>query len=770
MHETSDRPESDCRSSCRLALHYNATMFPKKEVLWFLLINLLLSTLIYNDAMWGKSLLAPLDIGPAAFSQYGFMDPASDGVPDNHHIIDQFTYDLPLQHTIYEAYHSGEIPWWDPYTFGGRPLLADAHINGTDPIRMLCYSVLPFELAYNWNLILRGIITGLGMFLLLRHFKIDYKISIILSLTYQFSGWFTVYFGHPWIQGSFVYFPYLWIAWTKAIEGDLRPQTGLAAILCAMVFYAGNLQSHTYLPVFALSFLATFAIRDRKRFLKACAITVLSGIIGALIAFPVLYNQIEFYLISVRPLRPGNPWYQQLLATPLSFAAIYPWMFGTFRTLDVARLCNLPGIAFQWFCGIGPLVLACWGAWTLRKKTGPIGHAIFQATFLVVCYLIIVSTPLNSLLYQRCVPLAGMGIIVLAAFTIQALLDHKIAANPKLVKMLLLTIVTISTTTSALAWWAYPLFKERIQEKVDLADKSNSALVSIPKLRQLQVENFSRETSLTNPECAFTVLASLALALALMTGKRKNMQNRMIAALALSAIPVILFHTRFRPHQPIELWNRLLAGGPAQNMARNQLSGGLRLDESTTNVKDEIFPLAFAALYHVHCVQGYSALQPPCLYVSTSPPDSFQKDWRSDFDSKSRPDVSAPLNEISGTHPSRFRSSQTGLALPIKPIRESQNRLILDTSAISGTDSFIRTDTWYPGWSAKKQNSPLTVSKYNPCMISVQGLSVVAGGITEMDYTPRSLTAAIPIMSAGMLLCGYLLSIALFRPKSKVST
>jgi hypothetical protein len=77
------------------------------------------------------------------------------------------------------------------------PLLADAHVNGTDPFRILCYFSLPFVPAYNWNLILKSILTGLRMFMLLRHLQFARSISVPLGLTYQFAGCFAFFFGHP---------------------------------------------------------------------------------------------------------------------------------------------------------------------------------------------------------------------------------------------------------------------------------------------------------------------------------------------------------------------------------------------------------------------------------------------------------------------------------------------------------------------------------------------------------------------------------------------
>ena len=137
-------------------------------VLWFLMAQIALGWFVFRDGLWMKSLLAPLDIAPAFFPKYRFLDPGSSGIPANHWIIDQLTYDLPLQTTIYKAVRAGEIPWWDPYTWCGRPFLTDAAASGTDPIRLLAYELLPFATAYNWTRLVHFLLTGLGMMLLLQ--------------------------------------------------------------------------------------------------------------------------------------------------------------------------------------------------------------------------------------------------------------------------------------------------------------------------------------------------------------------------------------------------------------------------------------------------------------------------------------------------------------------------------------------------------------------------------------------------------------------------
>ena len=107
-----------------------------RDISFFLIASFALAFLVFGDALWGRAILAPVDIAPALWEKFRFVDPASNGVPQNQHVVDQLSYDLPLQSLMHEAWRRGEVPWWNPYSYGGRPLLADAHCNGAVPLRV----------------------------------------------------------------------------------------------------------------------------------------------------------------------------------------------------------------------------------------------------------------------------------------------------------------------------------------------------------------------------------------------------------------------------------------------------------------------------------------------------------------------------------------------------------------------------------------------------------------------------------------------------------
>jgi hypothetical protein len=672
----------------------NASSLKIPEAILFVLVSLALSVGVYRESLWGNALLAPLDLGPAFFQNYRFMDPEAKQVPENHYIVDQFTYDLPLQKTIYDSYRAGEVPWWDPYTYGGRPLLADAHVNGTDPIRLICYAFLPFEWAYNWNIVLRGIITGLGMFLLLRYFQIDALASIILALTYQFGGWFTMYFGHPWIQASFMYYPFLWLVWLKGIQVNVGRHDALAGILCALVFWSGNLQSHAYLPLFAACFLSGLLCKNRNQWWRGFQMAALSGIIGALLAFPVLANQAEFFLLSARSIEPNSHRWVNPFAIPTSVCSIHPWILGTFKTLDAGKMLGSAGNAFFLFCGGTISILALLGGWTLRRTKGVMGTAVAQSFLIVSLYLVVISTPLTTILYPRLAGMPGMAIILLGGLgwkhwaTLGELLPRRAARRCLAVFCASLVFGTVVILA------VFPKIQPKIELKLSERGGGGTSGLATAALRQAQITRLPTEVTLLNPEALVGFTAVTLLLAGLSFPQSRHQKKLMLGALIFGAIATISFHHRFRPKHDIALWNRLKEGGILQKEAIAALRGGLRLNESATASAKQIFPYAMAAMYRVHVVHGYSALQPRSIANCRESENSIGFEATADLAFTSADTLHKPANFSS----SRFCGLPSGKSIPTSILAESQNSLSVSVAPDQEDKKIVRTDTFYPGW------------------------------------------------------------------------
>lgn len=728
-----------------------------KDIALFILFSLLVSFGVFREAMWGAKILAPLDILPNAFCHYQFMDPAANGIPANHHIIDQVMYDLPLQHVIYDNVRKGIIPWWDPYTYGGRPLLADAHINGTDPVRLLSYLTLPFELAYNWNLIIKSILTGLGMFLLLRSLGFSNGTASIFALTYQFAGCFAIFFGHPWIQGSFLYYPYLWLIWDRGMTKQFGLHAAGGSLLAAFVFYSGNLQSHVYLPLFAGAFFAGVLLARSGGYLRAFLLVSVSGFIGLLLAAPVLSNQIEFYLLSSRAIMQKAWAPIELLVGPLSLTMVFPWALGTFRTIDLSKIVNSGSLGFCVFIGTSGAMLAAIAAAHLAFNYRHVTKSKGTAFLLVAGYFLIISTPLVRILYTRSSPLAVMGLIVLAATGFQVVLKLLTPATKNLGNCLI-AVMAIGVVCLQLALSFYPRFEPAIRQIfLDRVEVKLSSLSS-QSLRLFQVSSFPHEVGVTNPEVALAVLSCLALGLALLRLDYSRRKRLLYISAGLGLLSVILFYSRFIPAHSVSLWNRLQTGGPAQRAAiAASAPHRSRILEESRTLQSMVFPNALPALYRVHTVHGYSALQPKSIFYYPANAPAIPKAWIADL-SVNEQGLIQPRNNVHSDL-SRFQwETESGRQISI--IDEDLNSLSLSITP-GQTGNLIRTDTFYPGWSVVFGILPTkSLQILDPCF-SIVTIDASANPVeAQFIYRPRFLNVSLLLAAIGLLAtCSLLLSV-----------
>jgi hypothetical protein len=718
----------------------------------YLVASAALALALFRGALWGERLLAPLDIAPALLAKYRWLAPEHSGVPANHYTIDQLTYDLPLQRTIYAAYRAGEVPWWDPYTFGGRPLLADAHINGTDPVRLLCYLTLPFEPAYNWTLILHWWLGGLGLFVLLRRWRFGVATSVGLALAGQCAGYQAIFFGHPWNAGAFLFYPWLWLAWDAWLAERRWWAWPLGGLAVAGVFYAGNIQSHAYVVVFALAFLVGQGGLSWREWRRTLPVVAGCGVLGACLAAPVLAAQIEFYRLSVRPVPlPLNP--VSWLSGLASLTAFHPWALGTFRSLDLSKVFGQYALGFVVFIGSAAVALAALGA--ARGRRVALRPAIWRvAVGLGLAYLAILSTPLQAALYTRSAGLAVLGLIVLAGLGLEFLRRETAPLRAWGWSLAALALAT-TLALNLMAFVIYPRLLPRVRDAVLREAATRSALTAAPALREFQVNNLPREISVRNPETALATAGLLAVAALCLRPDWRRRPGVWPVLLALNLAPGALFYARFIANQPIAGWRHLEAGGPEQRRVATTLDDDLaRLREVAPGVYDQVFPNCLGHLQRVRVLHGYSALVPRCF---ANLPESEQAAWadRVADATYTTPDpglaggrfetnrVAAPASfQWRGGTPRAFRAELVSL---------NEQRVTLEPGP-AGT--LLWTDTAYPGWRATLDNQPVELRRVEPCFSAIEIPAGAQPAVLRLRYQPTGLGAATALALSGVALLG----------------
>ena len=716
----------------------------------FLVLSLALVALVFGSALTGRSLLAPLDLGADFYTHYHWLDPQADHIPQNHYVVDVFDHELPRQYTVYQALRRGEFPWWDPYTDYGRPLVAEAHIGATDPLRMALYYVLPFPLAYNWSKVLSSLLLGLGAYLLLRSLGFAGWISVGCALAYQFASNHFLFQTPLCVTSTFAYYGLLWWAWARLSAGFSWGHFTAAALLCACAVMAGNQQTHAYLAIFTLCFLAGYGFKRRESWKRLLLSVGGSGLVGCLIALPVLVAQIELFMLMVRSPGLGASKLSWLagFGPPLAF---FPWLAGTFRTLDAARLTGFNSLGFSLYIGTVALALAGGGAALYATRRAASG-ALRTALLLVLAYGLICWPPLLNFLYTRCSDLAVLGLTVSSAYGLQALAGESLGRRARqLIGGLCLLSLGGFLAANALAFLVLPRVEARLERYVADRDRNNPALPSVPEFRRFQVANLGREISLRNPETVAAVLGALGLLLVLRSRRETGGRFQVVlmqGLMAVNLIPLLLFAHRFMVRSPVEEWHRLLQADSLQARLAAELGSQFRIQDSGGRF-ERLYPGALPELFRVHSTQGYTSF--PLPRIDQECKKLGLKLANSDLDEDGA--VTTPGSQAPVLHPppsgtSRFQW-ETGLGRSVSVVEESLNRVTVRVAA-GPPGRLVRTDRYYPGWQLE-QPQGLTSRLLGKSLLAVD---VPAGRVTlTFAYVPRLLGLTLPLSLTALAGC-----------------
>jgi hypothetical protein len=720
----------------------------KREALWFFLISLALCLSIFWPSTIGRKMLVPLDIPPNLFSKYKFMDPQATGVPANHYVIDQVFGELPRNFIVYEAWHRGEMPWWDPYTDAGKPLAPESNvINVSDPWKVILYFTLPFELAYNWSRIIPFLVSGLGAFLLLRRFKFGFTVALWGGLLYQFFGGNAIMFSGPTIQACCAYLPFLWLMWDKAMVENRLKWFALSSLVAAVMFLSGNLQSHSFLFLFATAFVLGYGWGHPSKWRLLLGGTAICLILGLGMASPFILSQIELFRLSVRKisasLSPMDP-----LCGVLSLSTVFPWALGTFRTLDISKITAQYALGFWPFIGSSACLIALFGigfrlkagTWeSFRKRT---------ALALVLGYFVICSTPLVRIFYTRIAWLAVMGAIVLFAFGFERL---RTLENPcrRWGWSIMALGLSIALVLNVAGFLIFPRYQSKLESYVLKKQDTNVSLDQATQLRKFQVANLPREITFLNIEPLLSFVSMLGLAVCLIRPPTRNRKFSMAAIMVLSTIPLLLFVHRYIPQQPTSLWQSLREGGPEQHRALDALTNGLRLREVSAGIHEWVFPGAFAQLYGVHSLQGHTSLSPTNASMVLLPdgqPDPMYHDVT--YTSPERGLERGQLQVRTEGPPARFHwAAASDRKVAIR--NETLDTITLDFGP-GAAGELIRTDTYYPGWQVAPGTPGVTMVVEPPFSAR---LHIPEGPCqVKLMFEPRFWRLGIMIAAASLLL------------------
>ena len=305
-------------------------------------------------------------------------------------------YFYPYRDFAAAALRSGELPFWNPYSFMGVPFLANPQAAVLYPLHWPL-SWLPVTTQVYWSAALHTWLLGLGGYALLRVWGQGRGAALVTGLALAGSGFYGGLIGHLNQMNAAAWLPWAWAVLIWGTQtGEWRRAAraaALFALLTALMLLAGHTQT-VYINLFGLGVwtllpLGAWAARrlprlrlPRGRVLplaQTLAQTVTQTVtqtawlwaiygvgvgLAVLIAAPQLLPTLE---LSSRGLRQGGLSYAEASSFSLKPLHLLWTLLPSYGLADLSVVFATLGYTeFVAYVGSLGLLLAAWGAWRSR--------------------------------------------------------------------------------------------------------------------------------------------------------------------------------------------------------------------------------------------------------------------------------------------------------------------------------------------------------------------------------------------------------------------
>jgi hypothetical protein len=206
---------------------------------------------------------------------------------------DGWVQNYPLRTLLGQMLARGEFPLWNPYIFGGMPLLATVYPGAAYPPNWL-FALLPPGIAMNFVVITTYHIALIGSYRLGRAFGWQRNASLCLAITFSFSAFMLTHLGHTSRIAAAAWLPWVILAIEKLAHQVTSRQvtlrqvtlrqvtlhwTTLGALAVGLQMLAGEPQMWMHTILLATAYVTwKFSYSRQRRLLLAYAAMLLGGV------------------------------------------------------------------------------------------------------------------------------------------------------------------------------------------------------------------------------------------------------------------------------------------------------------------------------------------------------------------------------------------------------------------------------------------------------------------------------------------------------------
>jgi hypothetical protein len=302
---------------------------------------------------------------------------------------DPFIAYIPWRLTVSEAWRNFELPLWNPYWYGGAPLLADIQTGALYPFTFLFLFLKP-DVALNLLVLLHYSLAGVFTYLYARSLNLSPLSSLISGVIFQCGGFMLGNQTYTTVICSAAWLPLFLFFLEKLRRQYAVKYIAGGSIALALSFLGCYPQTPVYIAMVGALYVLYFAIFSKKearwRYLKSALLVYLFAI---MLAGPQLFPTYEFKKFTVR---------DTISYEFFSEASIQPLLLPI-SLLSLNCLFPFNGVPLEEIAYIGyfSLILAVYGL--LRNKNR---QAYFWGFMCLLGILLCLgdSTPFYKLMYR----------------------------------------------------------------------------------------------------------------------------------------------------------------------------------------------------------------------------------------------------------------------------------------------------------------------------------------------------------------------------------
>ena len=207
---------------------------------------------------------------------------------------DATRYFLPVRYQISEMIQHGYFPFWTPYINLGHPLYTDMQSGVWNPFVWLISLFGSYNMrSLQAELLIYVYISGVSMFFLLKHFKLNPAISLSIATCYMLSGFISDSAQFPyWICGA-AFLPVVFLFFYKMLHEVHWKPTLLFSFFFYLLIVTGYPGEFIIIFYFLLAYFIRHILLNKKDLFKLLKLALLSAAVFILFSLPAIISYVS---------------------------------------------------------------------------------------------------------------------------------------------------------------------------------------------------------------------------------------------------------------------------------------------------------------------------------------------------------------------------------------------------------------------------------------------------------------------------------------------